>query len=127
MTLSSYHAECMGALVIVYLLNRLQAYLQLPAITTVEHYCDNKGLVTQANCLMASAPDWWWHNVTDANLLAEFAHRAAGIQYVFEWERGHPERSRKDPKDYTPSEWGNVIADGLALKVWDSPDARNSS
>ena len=36
-TLSSYRAACTGALVIVYLLNRLQAYLQLPTLPTVKH------------------------------------------------------------------------------------------
>jgi len=44
-TLSSYRSEGAGALVIVYLLNQLTAYLQLPLPPALIHFCDNQGLV----------------------------------------------------------------------------------
>ena len=57
-TLSSYCSKGAGALVIVYLLNQLTAYLQLPLPPVITHYCDNKGLVQQVNRLKLSALAW---------------------------------------------------------------------
>ena len=125
-TLSSYRAEGSGALVIVYIMNQLKTFLHLHSPPKVTHNCDNQGLVKQVNRLKASSPAGWWHDVTDADILSEIAHQAREINHVFEWEQGHPERRYKQ-EHWTPSEWGNHFADGLAAEAWDRTDAMNSS
>jgi len=109
--LSSYWSEGTGALVIVYLLNQLTAYLQLPLPPAIIHYCDNQGLVQQVDKLKLMAPAWWWNNVTKADILAKIAHQAQGTNHTFVWEKGHPERHKERTK-WSPSEWGDFLADG---------------
>jgi len=63
--------------------------------------------------------------VTDADILSEVTHQARGINHVFEWEKGHPER-RKEQLEWTPSEWGDHFADGLAAEAWERPNSMRS-
>jgi len=42
------------------------------------------------------------------------------------WEKGRPER-RKERRKWSPSEWGNFFADGLATEAWEHPEAMGSS
>jgi len=90
-TLSSYWSEGVGALVIVYLMNQLTAYLQLPLPPAVTYCCDNQGLVQEVNWLKSTAPAWWWNNVTDADTLSKLAHQASRTIHSFVWEKRHPE------------------------------------
>jgi len=110
--------------IIVYLLNRFTAYLQLPSPPAVTHYCDNQGLVQQVNRLKALA--WWWNDVTDDDILSEIAHQAWDTNHSFVWEKGHPER-RKERAKRSPSEWGNYFANGLATEARKCPEAMGSS
>ena len=51
--------------------------------------------------------------------MAEIAHQAQGTNHFFVWEKRHPER-RKESANWSPSEWGNFFADGLAEAIGSS-------
>jgi len=51
--------------------------------------------------------------------LAESAHQAPGTNHTFMWEKGHPER-HKERANWSPSEWRNFFADGLAEAIGSS-------
>ena len=76
--------------------------------------------------MKSTAPAGWWHNVTDADILSEIVHQAWGITHISVWEKGHPERWKKQI-DWTPLEWGNHLSDGLAAEAWERPNSMRSS
>lgn len=82
--------------------------------------------MTKTNQLKATPPGAWKKNVTDADILSEIVYQASKFDHVFKWDPGHPER-RKPQENWSYSEWGNHLADGLAAEAWNQEDAYESS
>ncbi len=61
----------------------------------------------------------WWPEI--ARALKWW--RLGGAKWKTKWRRGHVESRHPNHADWTPADWGNVIADTLAGQGWATESA----
>ena len=98
-------------------------YVRLPDVL---HFCDSDSLVRSlegrlrnTKAARNSATRVWWPEI--ARALKWW--RMGGAKWNMKWRRGHVERRHPNHEDWTPADWGNVIADTLAGQGWATESA----
>ena len=124
---SSYRAEAMGKLTGSIILHCIYKFINRKPTKTTYHTCDNQALISRINNIRENSDFHASTDPIDGDIVIPAAHWADKIKLKSTWARGHPERRKEDPKDWTDDEWANDIADHYADRAWRTPSRPHCS
>ena len=70
-SITSYHAEGAGLLIIPFLAAHLMTFRNLDSLPQINHNCDNQELIVKVKSMLHTKHEWWWYIVMDSDLICE--------------------------------------------------------
>ena len=66
--------------------SNLITFLNLDSPPQLNHKCDNQELIVKVKSMLPAKWAWWWHDVTDSDLICKTLHWGRKIQWTPRWE-----------------------------------------